>query len=68
MILEEHSLETSERKFYRATQNLNIHTNFNKKGSTFKNNKKTRKVKKINSNLFNSSKRNTMNNALSSRN
>lgn len=37
IILEEHSLETLDRKFYRATQNLNIHTTFNKKGKSLKN-------------------------------
>ena len=41
MILKEHSFETSERKFYRATQNLNIHTTYYKKD--LKTNKKTKK-------------------------
>ena len=68
MILEEHSLETSERKFYRATQNLNIHTTFNKPGNNLKNYKRAKKINKINTNLFKSKKISNIINPLSSRN
>jgi hypothetical protein len=54
MILEEHSLDTSERKFYRATQNLNIHTTYNKTYNNLKDNKKAKKINKLNTNLLNS--------------